>query len=300
MTLRKSPDKFIGLDIGGTHVRRLTLQNGEVSEVDKFSTSHSYDELIGQVSELIFEVKKPDEQVVVGIGLPGRTDPEKPIWIPMLPFLNQSPFTQDLQTKTDCQITLINDAQAALVGEVKRGRAKGTRNSILVTLGTGIGGAIMIDGKIYVGHNGSAGSFGWLLAPVRLHPNPERGPWERWSSGTTLNSIARGLGMTVPELMATGPDSPVEVHDAIHDFATRVGKGIGSLAGLLDPQVVIVSGGLVDSWSRLHEGVREGFLQTAAPSVRKTEIHVGELGSSAGAIGAAFTALTYFTELVKK
>lgn len=292
------PQTFIGLDIGGTHIRRLVLRDGDLTPIDRVETAHSYDELVGQLAEMIYEVKSLEGATAVGIGLPGRTDPERPIWVPMLPFLNQSPFVTDLETKTGTQITLINDAQAALVGEVKRGRARGTRNSILVTLGTGIGGAMMIDGKIYVGHNGSAGSFGWLLAPVRLHVNPERGPWERWSSGTALVAIARGLGMSVPELMATGPDAPLEVRDAIFDFATRIGRGIGSLAGLLDPQVVIVSGGLVDSWERLHEGVREGFLEAASPSVRKTQIHVGELGSSAGAIGAAFTAQSYFTELL--
>ncbi|MHB0928271.1 MAG: ROK family protein [Candidatus Nanopelagicales bacterium] len=280
----------IGLDIGGTHVRCLSLVDGIPSEIEKTRTPRTYDELLSCVSALIDKHRRDDREASVGIGLPGRTDPEKPIWIPALPFLNQSNFTSDLAAQADCSVTLINDAQAALVGETRLGAARGSRNSILVTLGTGIGGAIMIDGKIYVGHNGVAGSFGWLLAPVRLHPSPEHGPWERWSSGTALATIARNHALSIPDLLSTDPDTPAEVVDAADDFASRIGKGLGSLAALLDPQVVIVSGGLVDSWERLKSGVVAGFMQTASPSVRKTPIRVGKLGSTSGAIGAAFTA----------
>jgi predicted NBD/HSP70 family sugar kinase len=193
---------------------------------------------------------------------------------------------------------LINDAQAALVGEVNFGAAKGCRNVILVTLGTGIGGGVMIDGKIYVGHNGTAGSFGWLLAPVKVYPNPELGPWERWASGNSLQNTAENLGLSIAELLNDTPhpkDSPAE--SAVADFAIRVGKGLGSLVSLFDPQVVIVSGGLVNSWSALERGVNEGFLSTASPSVRKTPIRIAQLGSNAGAIGASITARNYFNEL---
>jgi glucokinase len=289
-------DYTLGIDVGGTHIRCLKLEDGQVGTIKKIGTPRAYDELVLLLRELIEGERTGVGMIPVGIGLPGRTDPERPIWIPGLPFLNQSSLTSDLASTTSCQVTLINDAQAALVGETKLGAAKGARNSILVTLGTGIGGAIMIDGKIYVGHNGVAGSFGWLLAPVRLHVNPEHGPWERWASGTSLVNIARSLGLTVPEILAPNSDSPTEIVDALEDFATRIGKGLGSLAALLDPQVIIVSGGLVDAWDRLKVGVVAGFQQTASPSVRRTPINVGELGSESGAIGAAYTAQTYFSE----
>lgn len=280
----------VGVDIGGTHIRCLRLQGIEPGPIEKRRTPRLYDDLIKSVAEMIDRHRMSDEKVAVGIGLPGRTDPEKPIWIPSLPFLNQSNFTKDLAAQANCHVTLINDAQAALVGETRIGAARGARNSILVTLGTGIGGAIMIDGKIYVGHNGVAGSFGWLLAPVRLHPSPERGPWERWASGTALSTIARTHGLPIADLLATTVDTPAEAMDAVEDFASRIGKGLGSLAGLFDPQVIIVSGGLVDAWDRLSPSVMAGFAQTAAPSVQRTPIRVGVLGSSSGAIGAAFIA----------
>lgn len=280
----------IGVDIGGTHVRCLRLENSKPGPIEKLRTPRVYDDLITCVAEMIERHRGNEQEVAVGIGLPGRTDPEKPIWIPALPFLNQSNFTKDLAAKANCHVTLINDAQAALVGETRIGAARGSRNSILVTLGTGIGGAIMIDGKIYVGHNGVAGSFGWLLAPVRLHPSPEHGPWERWASGTALTSIARAHGLPIAELLASNVDMPSEAVDAVEDFASRIGKGLGSLAGLFDPQVIIVSGGLVDAWDRLSPSVMTGFALAAAPSVQRTPIRVGVLGSSSGAIGAAFIA----------
>jgi glucokinase len=295
--VRTRSDFALGIDVGGTHIRCLKLKDGQVGVIEKIRTPRAYDELVTTLSEIVERHRSGVGVIPVGIGLPGRVDPEKPIWIPGLPFLNQSSLTVDLALKAGCRVTLINDAQAALVGETKLGAAKGARNSVLVTLGTGIGGAIMIDGKIYVGHNGVAGSFGWLLAPVRLHVNPEHGPWERWASGTSLVNIARGFGLTVPEILASSSDSPTEIVDALEDFASRIGKGLGSLASLFDPQVVIVSGGLVDAWDRLKGGVTAGFQQTASPSVRRTPISVGELGSESGAIGAAFTAQTYFSQI---
>ena len=181
------------------------------------------------------------------------------------------------------------------MGEVNFGAAKGCRNVVLVTLGTGIGGGVMIDGKIYLGHNGTAGSFGWLLAPVRVFPNPEHGPWERWASGSSLQNVSRDLGIGVAELIKQAGESPdSQAGGVLTDFASRIGKGLGSIASIFDPQIILVSGGLVDSWSLLRNGVQDGFKSTASPSVRNTAIKVAILGSDAGAVGASVTARNYF------
>lgn len=288
----------LGIDIGGTHIRSVISQSSQFGKIEKIKTPVTYDGVLKILLSLIADAEAKANTSKVGIGLPGRTDPERPIWVPKLPFLNQSNLVVDLQAKSNSRVTLINDAQAALVGEVDFGTAKGCRNAILVTLGTGIGGGVMIDGKIYVGHHGTAGSFGWLLAPVRVHANPEHGPWERWASGTSLTNIAQGLGLTVEQLM----DGEIEqkdpvVQNAIQDFSNRIGKGLGSLASLFDPQVILVGGGLVDSWHILNAGVLEGFTHTASPSVRGTPIKVAGLGSDSGAIGAASTARNYFKEV---
>lgn len=300
-----APDRMIetgeltlGIDIGGTHIRSVISESSRFGAIEKIRTPKTYDGVLKILSNLIADAESKAKTSKIGIGLPGRTDPERPIWIPKLPFLNQSNLVVDLQAKSKSRVTLINDAQAALVGEVDFGAAKGCRNAILVTLGTGIGGGIMIDGKIYVGHHGTAGSFGWLLAPVRVYTNPEHGPWERWASGTALANIAQGLGLTVDQLMSERVEEKDSVVlNAIHDFSSRIGKGLGSLASLLDPQVILVGGGLVDSWSLLEKGVLEGFTQTASPSVRGTSIKVAGLGSESGAIGAASTARNYFKEV---
>lgn len=292
----------LGIDIGGTHIRSVLSDGVSFGKIEKIKTPKTYDEIIKSLLQIIATAKSGVDLEKVGIGLPGRTDPERPIWIPKLPFLNQSNLVIALERAGGVRVTLINDAQAALVGEVDFGAAKGCRNVILVTLGTGIGGGIMIDGKIYVGHNGTAGSFGWLMAPVRVHANPEHGPWERWSSGNSLANIAQNLGLSVDQLMNEGyADKNSTAHDAVEDFAIRIGKGLGSLVSLFDPQIVLVSGGIVDSWKILSNGVYEGFSHTASPSVRSTPIRIAGLGSESGAIGAASTARNYFTEInVKK
>lgn len=299
--LRPPSETTLGIDIGGTHIRWVLSDGSSFGRVEKIKSPKTYDGVLKILLEIIATAQSRKKIEKVGIGLPGRTDPDKPIWIPLLPFLNQSNLVADLEAKARVKVTLINDAQAALVGEVDFGAAKGCRNAILVTLGTGIGGGIMIDGKIYVGHNGTAGSFGWLMAPVRVHANPEYGPWERWSSGNSLTNIAQGLGLSVNQLMNEEYEEKSSVaHNAVEDFANRIGKGLGSLVSLFDPQVVIVSGGLVDSWKILSRGVQEGFTHTASPSVRNTPIKVAALGSESGAIGAASTARNYFIEISPK
>ena len=297
-TQRANPTgRTMGIDVGGTHIRSVVSDGVTFDEISLEKTPKTYDGLLSALVRIIESEKSHDPLHSVGLGLPGRSDPEKPIWIPKLPFLNQSHLMVDLERQTHLPTTLINDAQAALFGEVNFGAAKGCRNVVLVTLGTGIGGGVMIDGKIYVGHNGTAGSFGWLLAPVRVYPNPELGPWERWASGNSLQNAAQDLGLSVTQLLRESSESPEsQARGVLEDFATRIGKGLGSLASLFDPQVVLVSGGLVDSWPLLSDGVEEGFKSTASPSVRNTAIKVAILGSDAGAVGASVTARNYFND----
>ena len=285
----------LGIDLGGSNIRWVVSNENTYGEVLKAQAPRNYDESLQILSEIILVAKESNHITSVGIGLPGRTDPDKPIWIPNLTFLNQSNIGNDLFNRTGLPVTFINDAQAALVGEGDFGAARGCRNAILVTLGTGIGGAIMIEGKIYVGHNGTAGSFGWLMAPVRLHANPEHGPWERWAAGSTLAAIAKDLGMSSREFLSKETlQSEGVARQALIDYAHRVGKGLGSLASLFDPQIIIVSGGLVDSWEIVHSEISQGCIQTSSPSVRHCPIKVAGLGSNAGAIGAAATARNYF------
>ncbi len=288
----------LGLDLGGSNLRWVISTEKAYGEVLKRQAPNSYDESLELLSSIILSSFKDHGISSVGLGLPGRTDPDKPIWIPNLTFLNQSSIGRDLELRTGIPITFINDAQAALVGEVNFGAARGCRNAILVTIGTGIGGAIMIEGEIYIGHNGTAGSFGWLMAPVRLHPNPEHGPWERWAAGSTLTSIAKDLGLSPREFLSqeTLNVDGVARH-ALIDYAHRVGKGLGSLASLLDPQIIIISGGIVDSWQIVSSEISSGFTQTSSPSVRNCPIRVASLGSNAGAIGAAVTARKYFANV---
>lgn len=296
--VKDSNFKTLGIDLGGSNLRWVVSDGKTNQNVEKQSTPRNYDESLDSISEIIRKALKSNEISSVGIGLPGRTDPEKPIWIPNLNYLNLSNISSDLEKLVDLPVTFINDAQAALVGEAHFGAARGCRNVILVTLGTGIGGAIMIDGQIYVGHNGTAGSFGWLMAPVRLHANPEHGPWERWAAGSTLSAIAKEFGVSSREFLSqkTILNGGVQ-KEALIDYALRVGKGLGSLASLLDPQMIIVSGGIVDSWDILENDIFQGFEQTASPSVRNCLIKVSSLGSSAGAIGAAWTARNYFSNV---
>jgi glucokinase len=202
-----------------------------------------------------------------------------------------------------------NDANAAAWGEACHGALRGHPNGLLVTLGTGIGGGIIAEGRLFRGAHGFAAEVGhWQLDPAGVEcACGEIGHWEAMASGTALGRLGRAraaAGLAPGVLARAGGDpeavSGVHVGDSaqagepdgvriLEEYAHLVALGLAGLSNILDPEIVVVSGGLVELGDALLAPLRASFAGHLEGSAYRPDVPVvaGELGDAAGMIGAA-------------
>jgi glucokinase len=204
-----------------------------------------------------------------------------------------------------------NDANATAWGETRFGAGRGERFLVLVTLGTGIGGGIIVDGALYRGRFGLGGEIGHF----RVVPNGRRcgcgnrGCWEQYASGNALVHEARELarvspamagrllelgdgrpdGISGPEITQAAREGDRAALECFRTVAGWAGQGLADLAAILDPGAFVIGGGLSDAGDLLLEPVREAFENalTGRGHRRLPDIRIAELGSAAGIVGAA-------------
>jgi glucokinase len=220
-----------------------------------------------------------------------------------------APVREVLAERTGLPVIVDNDANVAGWGEVRFGAAAGSRDALLATLGTGIGGAIVLDGVVLRGAHGFAAEIGHFTVDRNgpLCACGERGHWEAIASGSALGRMARervaaGAGAAILAL-ADGDPGAVNAHhvgaaagagdadalDLLRVYADNVALGLSALANILDPAIIVISGGLVSLGDLLFEPLRAAFRShIEAPEHRPSvPIVPATLGERAGAIGAA-------------
>src|SRR4051812_18405812 len=274
----------VGVDVGGTKVLALAVdENGRrVGNEARRPTPRGSDALLDAIVGVITEVRASvgEPLAAVGVGVPGLVDRTGRLAVgPNLPGIAKLPFRDELQGRLGLPVAVDNDATCATWAEVTLGAARGAREAFLVTLGTGIGGGIVTDGKLQRGHNGFAGEPGHMIVDPDGPPCPcgRRGCWERYASGSGLGRLARdaayagSLADAVqraggdPEsvrgehLTASARDGDVAALAVIDQFGWWVALGLANLVNLLDPAVVVVGGGLVAEGDLLLDPARRAF-----------------------------------------
>jgi glucokinase len=213
---------------------------------------------------------------------------------------------------TDVPIRDHNDANAAALAEHRFGAAKGTRHVVMLTIGTGIGGGLIIDGELYRGSIGAASELGHMVIDQNGPPCqgtcPNHGCIESLASGTALAregtaaagthpDSALGLalaregavtGKTVTEAALAGDEVAVDVMSLI---GTRLGVGLSSLANIFNPDVIVIGGGVIAAGDLLLGPARDELRKRALPPMNETPVREAVLGGDAGMIGAATMAL---------
>jgi glucokinase len=246
----------------------------------------------------------------VGVGIAGLVDAQGVLrYGPNLPGVVEAPVRDALAARTGLPVVVDNDANVAGWGEVCFGAAAGTRDALLVTLGTGIGGAIVLGGVVVRGAHGFAAELGHFTVDRDgpLCACGERGHWESFASGSALGRIARerieaGRGaailaaadgdlraVTGHHVGAAAVTGDADARALLDEFAGNIALGLSGLANILDPEIIVIAGGLVTLGDLLFEPVRAAFLRhIEAPEHRpKVPIVPATLGERAGAIGAA-------------
>lgn len=271
----------LGVDVGGTSVR-VCSERGSVSTA---AVPGGYDDLL----ETVTRMAPRGLLNAVVVGLPGATSPAAPRWVPALPWLDGRPLAADLGARLGgAPVTLANDAQLALLAEVREGVAQGARDAVLVSVGTGVGGAIMSGGRIIRGAHGTAGAFGWLPA-AGIEATADHGALELAAAGTALDRLA-GSNLTGRDLIAAACSGDSAARAAVDGWAGALGNGIAALASILDPDLVIIAGGLCEAFDAYAEPLRAAVRRAGSPDARAVAVVPAGLGAHAGALGALFAA----------
>jgi glucokinase len=309
----------IGFDIGGTKILGVvTDRNGTVVAEERDESPEGFDDIVDSAATMATTLQRrvaddsgrQGEIVAIGVGIAGLVDADGVLrYGPNLPGVIDAPVRDALAQRTGVPVVVDNDANVAGWGEVRFGAAAGSRDALLVTLGTGIGGAIVLDGAVLRGAHGFAAEIGHFTVD-RDGPMcacGERGHWEAIASGSALGRMARELvasGAGAAILAQAGGDAAaVNGHhvgaaasagdaDALallRVYSDNVALGLSALANILDPAIIVISGGLVTLGDLLFSPLRRAFLaHIEAPEHRPSvPIVPATLGERAGAIGAA-------------
>jgi glucokinase len=276
------------------------------------------DALVATVTELRAELDRRGlpPLAAVGVGAAGLVDLEGVVrFAPNLPNVLDLDLDAVLRERLDLPVVIDNDANCAMVAEHRLGAARGIAEAVMVTLGTGIGGANVVGGRLQRGHAGFGGEPGHMVIDPNGPPCPcgRRGCWERFASGSGLGRIARDAaeaGHADRVVALAGGDAQdvrgehvtraalegdVEALVVLRDFAWWVAVGIANLVNVLDPEVVVIGGGLAAAGDALLVPTREAFagLVLAHGHRPPVDIVAAALGPEAGAIGAGLIAADF-------
>lgn len=310
----------IGIDIGGTKIAgALVDANGNILQESKVpSPADSADGLLAAVVDLVQDLSLNRSILGVGVAAAGFIDAAAAnvIYAPNLNWRNE-PLKNRLQSKIDFPVVIENDANAAGWAEYRYGAGRGYKHMTMLTIGTGVGGAIIVDGRVLRGGFGVAGELGHMrVVPDGLPCGcGQNGCLESYGSGTALLKSARALansadpvGARLRQLEATaGELSGAQVYQAIvegdpgalrllEQLGTHLGRAIASLSAILDPEVVVIGGGVSAAGELLLGPIRDAYQRNLpARGFRpELELKVAELINDAGVVGAADLARVAF------
>ena len=309
-------DRAVGIDIGGTKMLGVVVDSADPTAVlaeARRPTPVGAAALVDGIAELV-DALDPGGAGPVGLGIPGLIDDEDVFRFGAnLPGVIDLAVGEVVGARLGRHVVADNDATCATYAEFRGGAGVGWADGVLLTLGTGIGGGLVVDGRVRHGANGFAGEPGHMLIDPSGPPCPcgRRGCWERYASGSGLGRLGRDAALAgrlaaVVELAGGDPEAVrgehvvAAVRSGDHDaslvldeFVWWVAAGIANLVDLLDPGVVVLGGGVIEAEDvllpRIEGAVPDQVLARGhRPVVPIVAAHFGE---RAGAIGAAVLAL---------
>ena len=304
----------VGIDIGGTKIAAGVVDDhGRILARKRVATARRDAETVEHtVSDLVRQLQANHEIEAVGIGAAGFVD-EKRSRVNFAPNLGwrDEPLRLAVESEINLPVVVENDANAAAWGEYRFGAGRGTEYLVTITVGTGIGAGIIIDGNLYRGRWGAAAEFGHLCVEPGGRPCGcgNRGCWEQYASGNALVREARYLASerrteaeTLLDLGDGTPEGVQGVHItnaaregdpvalAAFDFVSRwLGQGMADIAAILDPECFVIGGGVSEAGDILLNSTVRAFSESVTGKEHRTlpKCVVAKLGNTAGLVGAA-------------
>jgi glucokinase len=309
----------IGVDVGGTKCLGVVLAaDGSVVAEHRTLTPRGSEAIVAMLAAMVqrLRVDMGEEIPTVGIGVPGLVDRSGVLrFAPNLPDVVDVDLARVLgKLLPGTALRVDNDATCAGWAERSHGAAVGADHVVLVALGTGIGGGIIVDGRVFRGSFGFAGEIGHMVVDPNGPPCPcgGRGCWERYASGTGLGRLGReaalgGRAARVVDLAggdaeavrgehvtAAAAEGDEGAQAIMAAFGWWLALGLANLTCVFDPECFVIGGGLVAAGDLLLEPARRSFVELLEGSGHRPEISIvpALLGERAGAIGAAALART--------
>ncbi len=301
----------IGVDIGGTTVK-LGLFSTEGKALCKWEIPTVKEDkgsrILPDVAESI--LKKLEEEKIalgdvagVGIGVPGPVDAKGTIFNAVNLGWGEFNVPDALGKYLNIPVKAANDANVAAFGEMWQGGGRGHANLVAVTLGTGVGGGIIVDGRIVTGANGAGGEIGHI--PIEDEETEvcgcgKKGCLEQYTSATGIVRLARRrlAKNQTPSTLREGELDAKAVFDAVKagdalacqvaaEFGEYLGKGLAMIASVVNPEVFVIGGGVSKAGEVLFEYIRPAYEKYAFSACRNVEFALATLGNDAGIYGAA-------------
>lgn len=298
---------YIGIDVGGTAIKGVVIDgDGKLYGEGSVPTVRG-DEIVNGIATLCNRLAAENEQVSgIGIGCAGVIDSaEGKVVLAKNLYLENYPLVKLLREKIDLPVKITNDANAAALGEAKFGAGKNCKNSILVTLGTGVGGGIVIDGKLFEGNKSAGAEIGHMVIEHggELCSCGRRGCLEAYSSATALKRLTkRAMEEDAGSAMWTACTSDTvtgktafqfyktdhAAGEVVKQYVEYLACGLVNLANVFRPEVIMLGGGVSKEGERLTSPLQEIVdRETFAAGYAPVKVICATLGSAAGAYGAA-------------
>jgi glucokinase len=308
---------FVGVDVGGTKVSVAVLDGAELSDpVITPTAKSSADELVDQLADAIEAARGPGTEAV-GIGIPSAVEfatgtAKSGVNVPLAGV----PLREVLTERLGLPVFVDNDANVAALAEAHDGGELVTQHLVMFTVGTGVGGGLVLGGRLYRGATGAGAEIGHILIGLNLENGapppadrfPQPGSLESLASGTALDGLARAAAERNPDgalgraRAATGKVTGVDVVRAAKEgddeavglvriVGERLGVGIASAVNLFDPEEVVIGGGVATAGDLLVEPARRAAMGYVLTGVgERTVIRLARHGVKAGVYGAALLA----------
>lgn len=306
---------MVAADLGGTNLRAAVIdREGRIHHRLKQSTPHRPDphEI---ASDLVAAVREC-ETAAAGIGricgvtvaIPGTVHSANGtvMNVPNLPWLNGFALTAALGAELGFSVAIENDANAATVGERWQGAARGTDSILMVTLGTGVGGGVILGGQLWRGIDGTAGELGHVGVELDGHPCGcgSRGCVEQYASATAIVRQAQELtpqypdspiknisSLTAEVLYRAGVEGDQLSREVFRRAGTYLGMALASLVNVLNPEMIVIGGGVAAGWDLFIEPLREQLKSRTFPEPgRRAQVVRAACDDDAGLLGAAYLA----------
>jgi predicted NBD/HSP70 family sugar kinase len=281
---------ILALDLGGTHLRAGLAEARGIADVTPIGRWPTPQDMAGFRARMNEVVTGCGPVSRIGVAVPGLTDGTRCRWIPNLPWLDGKELAELVP---GAALALGNDSQFALLAEATHGAAATLSDAILLSIGTGIGSAVLADGRIVKGAQGGACSFGWACADVNDPGHRKDGWLERAAAGRALDALAlKALG--APDgagLIAAAREGDAAARVAIAAPTAAIGAALAGAVALLDSQAVLITGGVAGSLDVLGPPILSMMRRHLPPHLKGVELGAGRFGGRAALIGAAIAGL---------